>query len=504
MMAIKYFGLNVLASIAIISILFPSYHGQLIISTTSGSVEGKAITTSGINSYAYLGIPYAQPPINQLRFKPPVPVTSWNGVLNATQYQYSCPQPTPIFLSNPSSQSSQIDEDCLYLNIFTTNPSKAANMSVMVYIHGGGFEAGSAARNQIRTISANEGIVAVAMNYRLGVLGFMSSGESDINQRTIQANLGLQDQNLAIKWIRDNIENFGGNPNQITLVGQSAGGLSIAYHLVMPSSKGLFRGAIIQSAPYGVIPSYLQSALTLPPTLAFARLSFQRFSAAANCSRSTSSEILKCLQTLPIPLIIKLQSSFRQLFPILIFPIPDGSTISEPLYTAIPAGRFHQVPIMTGTTLNDGFLGVLILGNATQGLSRQRFIAVIYTTFRTANQRVKLSVVHRYTNWSNVNSPISNRDQYADLATDYAFAMPNQYFTDQFSRFIPTYTYIFAHRTKSSWQPSFVKVNHGMELPYVFGVPLDNSSNYPASFTPQEVELSRQMMSYWGSFVRNG
>ena len=159
---------------------------------------------------------------------------------------------------------------------------------------------------------------------------------------------------------------------------------------------------------------------------------------------------------------------------------------------------------MTGTTLNDGYLGVLLLGNADNGISRQRFISLISNTLLTASQRVKLAVEYQYTNWSHVNSPVSNRDQFGNLATDYVFVMPNQYFTDQLSRFVPTYTYIFAHRTKVTWQPPFAKVTHTMEIPYMLGVPLDRPSFYPGLFTAQEVELSRHVLSYWGNFVRNG
>ena len=504
-MAVKHFRLNVLVSVATtLLIIIPTYNCQIIIPTTSGLVSGKTITTNSVNVVAYLGIPYARPPINQLRFKPPVPVSPWNGVLNATQYQYSCPQRMPLFLLDPKSRSGQINEDCLYLNIFTTTPSKAGNMSVLVDIHGGAFYSGTGARGYGQMFAAHEGVVVVTINYRLGVLGFMSSGESDINQRAIQANLGLQDQSLALKWIYDNIENFGGNPDLVTIAGNSAGGLSVAYHLVMPTSKGLFRGAIMQSAPFGVIPSYLQAALTLPPTLPLAGFAFQRFSAAANCSSNTSSEITTCLQALPLDRIMKVQNALQQLLPILTSPVPDGSTISEPLYTAIPAGRFHKVPVITGTTLNDGYFFLTFINDVANGISRQRYLSLVHDVFRTASQRIKLSIEYQYTNWSNINSPLSNRDQYGELATYYVFAVPNQYFTDQFSRYVPTYTYVFAHRTNDTWEPHFVKISHAMEIPYVLGIPLDKPPIYPTSFTTQEVELSRDIMSYWGNFVRNG
>ncbi|EDV20442.1 uncharacterized protein TRIADDRAFT_32073 [Trichoplax adhaerens] len=486
----------------------PFSNAQLIIPTKNGLVSGKTIITNGRTQFTYRGIPYAQPPINELRFKPPVPVKSWNGVLNTTQYQYSCPQRLPInFYIEPNSLASKTSEDCLYLNIFTSNPSSAGNMSVLVYIHGGGYDSGSGARWSGQILAANEGIVVVTINYRIGILGFMTSGEEDIAKRAILANNGLKDQSLALQWVKDNIENFGGNPDFITLAGNSAGGGSAIYHVVMPSSKGLFRGVISQSAPYGATLPFIQSRIAFPISLAVAKTSYQRFVSSANCTRNTTSLIVKCLQALTVQQLISLQIVQRSNNIALSFPVADASTIREALHTAIPAGRFHKVSIMMGTTLNDGYFGLLGLpnpGSIAQGIPRQGFIAITNNAFPFASQRVKLSIQYQYTNWSNFNSPISNRDQYGELFNDFVFAIPNEYYADQFSRYVPTFNYIFAHRTSGTYRPAYLKITHTMEVPYVFGYPVDNPAGFPTTFNAEEQELSRHMMSYWGNFVRNG
>ncbi|EDV20443.1 uncharacterized protein TRIADDRAFT_2392, partial [Trichoplax adhaerens] len=479
-------------------------NAQLIIPTNYGFVTGTTIKTNSLTQFAYLGIPYAQPPINQLRFEPPVPVKSWKGVLNVTQYQSSCPQRLPIRFTDSKSPSSQINEDCLYLNIFTSNPSNVANMSVLVYIHGGGYVLGSGSQWQGQILAAHENIVVVTINYRVGVLGFMTSGEEDSARRAIQANLGLLDQSLALQWVKDNIENFGGNPDFITIAGNSAGGLSAMYHLVMPSSKGLFRGAILQSGPYGTIPSYIKSGTSMPDTLARAKISFQQFSSLANCTKNTTSKIVECLKTLSVQQLLNIQSTLRPRNRILTSPVADGNNVQEALHTAIPAGRFHKVNIMLGTTLNDGYFRLPSMPNAVTGIPRQNFISTTNNSFPFASQRVKLSIQYRYTNWSNANSPISNRDQYGELFNDFVFAIPNIYYADQLSRFVPTYKYIFAHRTSGTWQPSYVKVAHTMEIPYMLGYPLDKPSEYPSTFNAEEVTLCRHVLSYWGSFIREG
>ncbi|EDV20439.1 uncharacterized protein TRIADDRAFT_1836, partial [Trichoplax adhaerens] len=475
---------------------------QLIVSTTAGSVSGKIVNTNGTDQFAYLGIPYAQPPVGQLRFKPPVPKEQWSSVLNATEYQKDCSQPNLVGPLSQNSHKIQVSEDCLYLNIFTPNPSKAGNMSVLVWIHGGGFLYGTGAWWQGQILSANENIVVVTINYRLGIFGFMTSGEKDANQRTIPANLALQDQNLALKWVRENIENFGGNKDQITIAGNSAGAVAVSNHLVMPSSKGLFSRAIIQSGIFGDFPSYQKAKLTTEFTLSDAKNFFVQYSTVARCYKNITTETVNCLRTLPAQQLVQLQLRFLGTNPY--SPIVDGDILPESSYKAIISGKFNKADIMIGTMLNDGYFFLLLMPNISQGLSQNQFKNYVNGNFPAANQRVKLSIQYQYTNWANVSSPSINRDQYGDMLNDYRFSVPNENYADALSRYVPTYTYIFAHRTAGTAMPSFAKAVHTIEIPYVFGYPLDPPANFPDKFDDTDRQVCRQVMAYWGNFIRQG
>ncbi|KAL1441257.1 hypothetical protein MTO96_008679 [Rhipicephalus appendiculatus] len=225
-----------------------------VVVTENGSVQGKTVTVlNGTTEVdAYLGIPYAAPPIGELRFKGPVPPVSWRPyVLDATKKGSACIQFTP---ANPipswAEHESEQSEDCLYVNVWT--PRKKENATeqlkhVMVWIHGGGFNSGSASMDLYdgAILAAAGDVVVVSMNYRLGVFGFISLP----NDRTpVNGNQGLLDQVFALRWVHDNIVNFGGDPARVTLFGESAGGWSIGYHAISPMARSLFNRAIVQSA----------------------------------------------------------------------------------------------------------------------------------------------------------------------------------------------------------------------------------------------------------------
>uniref|UniRef100_A0A182NP54 Carboxylic ester hydrolase n=1 Tax=Anopheles dirus TaxID=7168 RepID=A0A182NP54_9DIPT len=212
--------------------------------TSHGAIEGKMLTSRlGKQFYAFRGIPYAQPPIEELRFRPPVPITvPWNGTYDATEDGPMCPQPI-------INSTYKVSEDCLRLNVYTSAiPSETIRIKpcdVLVYIHPGGFYSLSGQSSTFagpHTIMDHP-IVFVTINYRLGSLGFMSTGTADC-----PGNAGLKDQVLALRWIKENIASFGGKSESVTLMGYSAGAMSTALHLISPMSKGLFHRAIIMSA----------------------------------------------------------------------------------------------------------------------------------------------------------------------------------------------------------------------------------------------------------------
>ncbi|KAJ2951268.1 hypothetical protein O0L34_g5669 [Tuta absoluta] len=212
---------------------------QNIVTVSEGILQGQLTPNDfGDSFYSFKGIPYAEPPIGDLRFQPPQPAQPWDGIRNASEfgpinYQYDISMKTP-----PSGS-----EDCLYLNVYTPKLSISALLPVMVWIHGGGFVFGSG-NDAIYgpEFLVRQGVILVTFNYRLGVLGFLSLDTADV-----PGNAGLKDQVAALRWIKKNIRNFGGDPENITIFGESAGAVSVSLHLLSPMSKGLFNRAIVQS-----------------------------------------------------------------------------------------------------------------------------------------------------------------------------------------------------------------------------------------------------------------
>lgn len=195
--------------------------------TKSGEIHGYERIIDGNSVNEYLGIPYAEPPIKDLRFKKPLPVKPWKEPFNATEW------PNPCFQRYNNNSS----EDCLYLNIFAPKSKSNELQGVMFWIHGGGFLYGSSSLEiyDAAYLAAKGDIIIVTINYRLSTFGFLYTGTDDA-----PGNAGLYDQALALKWVKDNIEHFGGNPNEITIFGQSVGSYSVSLHLLSPITRNLF------------------------------------------------------------------------------------------------------------------------------------------------------------------------------------------------------------------------------------------------------------------------
>ncbi|XP_022099951.1 acetylcholinesterase-like isoform X2 [Acanthaster planci] len=230
---------------------------------------------------AYLGVPYAEAPVGPLRFKPPV-AKSWSGDLQATKLGNRCPQ--PVMPIGNITMTGPFNEDCLVLDIFVPKPvpPKAA---VLLFIHGGGYTIGAGTMLEIYStpIAALGDVIVVAPNYRLGVLGFLSTGDE-----VVPGNMGLLDQRLAMEWVRDNIAAFGGDPQRVAIFGESAGSSSVSLHMVSPGSAGLFRGAIMQSGDATSPWAFLPSGKGRSRAFALGKL--------VGCEEQTSAELLECLQ----------------------------------------------------------------------------------------------------------------------------------------------------------------------------------------------------------------
>ena len=311
----------------------PADAGPVVV-TKDGPVRG--LSAHGVN--AYLGIPYAAPPVGDLRWRPPAPPAR-HGLIDASQFANTCPQVTELgAFAGPSSTT----EDCLYLNVFTTGTSGRPK-PVLVWIHGGGNVDGETNDYDGSKLATGGPLgtptVVITINYRMGLFGFLS--ESDLNAEGHPfANYGILDQQAALRWVRANVAAFGGDPSNVTLGGQSAGAINTAANLISPAAVGLFQRAIFQSSP---IPNqyFLPGAAAL--TLG------NNFAAAAGCSDAA------CLRALSAERILQLQGTPNANGPFVFGgAIVDGTIVPVLPETAWKTGAYQHMPMLGGTTKDDG------------------------------------------------------------------------------------------------------------------------------------------------------
>ncbi|MGY0488666.1 carboxylesterase/lipase family protein [Streptomyces sp. WG-D5] len=443
---------------------------SLTVSTDKGLVAGAS--ADGVDRFS--GIPYAAPPVGAQRWQPPAPAAAWTGTRSAAS-------PGPRCLQNGSSTSPGTSEDCLYLNVYT--PAKRTNrpLPVMFWIHGGGFSTGSGDAEDGSLIARTNNVVVVSINYRLGVFGFL-----DLPGLSKQGagNYGLLDQQAALRWTQRNIGAFGGDASRVTIGGLSAGGHSVCAQLASPSARGLFSGAIIQS---GGCPSY---------TVKQAVARGERYATAAGCS--TASADLACLRAKPAS---ELQAAAKDFIGgVVTTPLPTSGTPELPVapLDAVRTGRTANVPLLIGHTRDEVRAWALPFANATKD-QYERAVRIEFGAEADA-------VLAHY--------PFS---AYGDSHTGaYAFGAlwgdsstffglggcQYQNLTAQYSKRQPrTYSYEFNDPHPPTGRPSTgfdAGASHGSEKPYLL------PSATSALLTPEQQQLSGEMVRYWGSFVKHG
>ncbi len=333
----KIINQRLLWSVIVVVFFSLSLSAQLsLIQTDKGQVSGYKSGDITI----FKGIPFAAPPVGELRWKAPQPAKRWTGVLKCEKFSASPMQRKPVpfmmwteeFITPPENLS----EDCLYLNIWTPAKTAADKLPVMVWIYGGGFSSGSAACAVYDGEEISKmGIIFVSINYRVGVLGFMANPAlSKESQFNVSGNYGLLDQIMALEWIKKNIEAFGGDPQKVTIDGQSAGSMSVCALVASPLAKGLFRGAIAQSG--GILNSHMNSTLTDAEKSGTA---FMNKMKAANIEE---------LRKMPAEELINAGGNFG--------PVADGYVIPSDVFAAFKNGRFNDVAMMAGWVSGDGSL----------------------------------------------------------------------------------------------------------------------------------------------------
>jgi para-nitrobenzyl esterase len=447
-----------------------------IVQLDSGPISGRV--EDGVRLFA--GIPYAAPPIGELRWKPPQTIASWVQVRNATNFGPSCPQPK-------QQDTDKYSEDCLYLNVWTTAKKPEERQPVMVWIHGGAFNFGSGSQPEYNGKNlAKRGVVVVTINYRLGPLGFlvhpMLSKES--TQGT-SGNYGLLDQIAALKWVQKNIAAFGGNPDLVTIFGQSAGSRSVTLLMISPMTAGLFHRAIAVSGGPILGSEYLNPAFN--GNMAGVSKMGQKLTSKLGCANAGDTLIAlraKSAQELVAAADCKTSVFEEGLF---FAPIYDGWVLPKDPLAVFSGGHQHDVPIIVGSMLNEG---TFYLTDETE-LSIEKYKSFLKARF--ADNSEKAFEMFPAADAKDVARAI---DHFLTVAAN---AQPARLVAQSMEhKNAKSYLFQFTWRPDTAMARK-LKVHHGVELAYVFGN-MNQSDGYHAS----DRELSRKMMDYWVNFVKTG
>ena len=446
------------------------------VKTHSGIVEGKV---DG-QVHVFLGIPYAQPPVGDLRWKPPVPVAKWTDVRKATDFGSHCLQ-GKVF-GDMNFRDAGGSEDCLTLNLWV--PAQAAKkLPVMVWIYGGGFVAGTTSEaRQDGTNLAQQGVIVVSMNYRLGVFGFLVHSElAKESGRNSAGNYGLLDQLEALKWVHENIAAFGGDPANVTIFGESAGSFSVSAQMASPLAKGLFQKAIGESGA-----AFSRSGLS------FDALSVREEKDVKLVSDKLGVSTLAELRAVPAQ---KLLDTFGKPGPegFAFGPDVDGYFLPEPVPSIFAAAKQNDVALLAGWNHDEGSFEVTF--------SPQKPTA---DSMKERAQKDFGDKADEFLKLYPIDTPEHVRRSALDYAGDRFIAMSTWDWIEAQSKTgkQPIYRYRF-DMAPSPKDPNAPRLGayHSAEIEYVFGQ-LDSKKD--VTWTPEDRQVSLEMQKYWSNFARTG
>lgn len=441
------------------------------VAISSGKLAGSPADASGIVSFK--GIPYAAPPVGNLRWKAPQPVPHWDGVRDATHFGHQC-WAAKAFAGPAVANSS---EDCLYLNVWSGAKSRSAKLPVMVWFHGGGFQFGSGSDPASDgTMLAKKGVVVVTLNYRLGVFGFLSRPDLDAESGGRKSGMyGIQDLIAALTWVKDNISQFGGDPDNVTVFGESAGSHAIGILMSSPLAKGLFHKAIGESGafweseirPYGDAQA---TGVALGAQLNAPTLERLRQISAAELVDATDWNL-------------EVATKFS--------PVVDGYVLPELPYLRFKNGRQNDVPLIAGWNMAEGSL---FHGYSLPHDTAKAFTDAAAKKFGTENMK---DFLQHY--------PASSAEQAAQSAEALVGDLSIKYETwtwalqQQKTGRSPVFVYNFSFTS-----PFTPVAGHVTEVAYVFGNFLPRPFHGKAAATAQDHAMSEAIQSYWTNFARTG
>nr|WCC58199.1 carboxylesterase [Pharsalia antennata] len=470
--------------------------GDPIVTVREGKVKGKISTDfDGNNFYSFQGIPYAKPPLGNLRFKAPHPPEKWSGILDATEDGNECYAKNNTF--SPS-------EDCLFINVFTKKIRAEKLKPVMFWIHGGGFTTGSS-HSMIYGPEhlITQDVVLVTFNYRLGVLGFLSIEDSTLG---VSGNAGLKDMVMALKWVQNNITQFSGDPNNVTIVGNSAGGASVHLLMLSPMAKGLFHKAIAQSG----------SALN-----GWARgkkYSVHLLADILGIESNNDRVILEQLQKISVEELYKAASKLidpfyigkvRPFGPIVERGPSESSFLCEEPIDLIKSGKYHKVPLLMGYCSREGMFiyGMCTTTKGTHLLNDQTIVPYSMN-LRIGSDQYNSTVNSIKNFYLNGSDPLETKDDIYRLYTDNFFLLEiynsARYFLEAGNS--PIYFYRFSLDTTLNFIKTMYSVEepgacHADELFYLFNSGFVSEDVNPGS---SEYNGIQRIIKLWANFAKYG
>ncbi|WP_321470202.1 carboxylesterase family protein [uncultured Paludibaculum sp.] len=466
------------------------------VKTVNGVVEG---TTASSGIRIFRGIPFAAPPVGELRWKAPQPAKNWEGVRPAVEFGASCMQ-RPVF-GDMEFRSKGISEDCLYLNVWTPAKSEAEKLPVLVYFFGGGLMAGDGSEYRYDGESmATKGIVSVTINYRLTVLGFLAHPELSAEAPYHSSgNYGFLDQNAALKWVQANIAAFGGDPKRVTIAGQSAGSRSVTVQLLSPLSKGLFAGAIMESGS--------MVGATKPPSLAEAEKRGLEFMAAAG------AHSLKDLRALPAAQVLALtaQPAWTRFDA-----IADNYQVpAKDLIDCADGGELARVALLQGWVTEDRNAQSLLGENppTPEGYAaalRKEFgadadrVLALYPAGRTKDEVLDAAqtlATDRGMGYNMWRLAEGHRQSSGKPVYRYLYGRPRPKFLGRADQTPGTAGGIITNAAAASAPPKWRGAVHSAEIEYALG---NLATNKHYAWEPADYKLSELMESYFANFVKTG
>ncbi|XP_040895227.1 carboxylesterase 3 [Toxotes jaculatrix] len=476
----------------------PAGSDDLVVSLKNGQIRGEYVTVKGTERRVkqFLGIPFAKPPVGPLRLAAPQDAEPWEGERDCTHQPPMCIQDPEIVVNVSRTMSMQytppeISEDCLYLNVYTpAEATEGDKLPVMVWIHGGGLSMGAASQYDGSPLAAYENIVMVIIQYRLGILGYLSTGDEHA-----QGNWGFWDQLAALRWVKENIDAFAGDPQAITVAGESAGGISASILTLSPQAKGLFQRAIFQSG-VATLGTY-----TTSHPLHYAKI----VANLTGCDRSSTEELVQCMRGRSKDELVEATKKMK----IYLGAVVDGIFLTDAAEELLKRKEVLKVPVMMGIT-NHEFGWILPQSFAPpgweNGMSRESVLAVMNMFNPAGTSAANSLIADEYL--KDAKTPEEIRDGFTEIMGDLLMTLPvvkvAEYHLDAD---IPVYMYEFVYRAviHQHTRPSFVKADHADDVGFMFGGCFWNGHiKIIGNITKEDERLCRTMIAYWANFVRTG